>query len=134
MVEQDRWTIFEAAPIPEDESYQEHMAAFVNSFVLKSRRERWLYQLSKRPKRIYSDSHKLYGDLDRTKCSLVKDESSLSKLRGEGIYYAFFDEPKVLSVQDALLVGPRNDAIFSLSAGKVAIFFFHEDEILLCQT
>ena len=134
MVEQDKWAIFEAASTPEDESYQEHMASFVNSFVLKARRDRWLYQLAKRPKRIRGDSHKIYGDLDRTKCSLVKDESSLSKLRGEGIYYEFFDEPKFLSVQNALFIGPRHDAISSLVAGKVAIFFFHEDEIWLCQT
>ncbi len=109
------------------------MAGFVNSFILKSRRDRWLYQLSKRPKRIYGDSHKIYNDLDRAKCSLVKDESSLSKLRGEGIYYEFFDEPKVFSVPNALFIGPRHDAIFSLVVGKVAIFFFHEDEIWLCQ-
>ncbi len=134
MVDQDKWAILEAAPTPENKMYQEHMAGFVNSFVVKSRRDRWLYQLSKRPKNILRDSHKIYDVLDRTKCSLIKDESSLSQLRGDGIYYEFFDEPKVLSVRNALLIGPFGDAVFSLVVGKVALFFFHENEIWLCRT
>jgi hypothetical protein len=133
MADQERWDLLAAAPTPEDAVYQQHMAAFVHSFVVKSRRDRWLYQLSKRPARVYASSHKIYDDLDRARCSLVKDEGSLGNLRGDGIYYEFRDEPKVLSVQDALAIGSGHDAIFSLVAGKVAVFFFHEDEIWLCQ-
>jgi hypothetical protein len=52
----------------------------------------------------------------------------------EGVYYDFFDQPKILSLKDAFLVGENNDGIYSINPGKLAFYFYHECEIWLCKS
>jgi hypothetical protein len=132
MEQSSRWDILETASLADETAWTEHFTGFVNSFVQKSRRERWLHLLLKRPKQIYSNSHKLHSHLDWSRCSRLENASQLNP-KSKGVYYSFMDEPVILTVSDAFVVGPDNDGIFSIVPGKLAIYFFHENENILCK-
>lgn len=80
----------------------------------------------------FNDSHKLHGHLDREKCSRFTKENQINQ-KIQGVYYDFFDNPVVLTAADAFAVSQGKDAIFSIVPGKLALYFFHEDEIFLCK-
>ncbi len=132
MEQPNRWDIINAASSADESAITEHFTSFVNSFVQKHRRERWLHLLLKRPKQIYGNSHKLHNHLERSRCSQWNNTNPLNP-KSKGVFYGFRDEPIILTVADAFLVGTDNDAIFSITPGKSAIYFFHESEIVLCQ-
>lgn len=121
-----------ATVLADEAMWTEHFTGFVNSFVQKSCRERWLHLLLKRPKQIYGNSHKLHGHLDWSKCSRIENTNQLSQ-KSKGVYYDFRNEPVILTVADAFLVGPDKDGIFSILPGKLAVYFFHENENVLCR-
>lgn len=114
------------------EVYEEHIRAFVASFIEKMRQDRWLYLLLERPKSAFKNSHKLYGDISRKYCVPSDNINSLLP-KQVGVYYDFYFAPCDLTVEDAITISSGNDAIFSIHPGKLAIYFFHESEILLCQ-
>ena len=132
MEQPTRWDILESAPAADEATVSEHFTGFVNSFVEKHRRERWLHLLLKRPEQIYTNSHKLHNHLDWSSCSKLKDESELNP-KAKGVYYGFSDEPVVLTVAEAFMVGPERVGVFSIVPGKLAIYFFHELENYLCK-
>jgi hypothetical protein len=96
-----------------------------------SKRERWADMLARRPRRINQDSHKLHSDLDQRTCCRV-DELPAA-VRGSGLFYGFFDTPRVVSAASGAVAAAGGDAIFSLVPGELAVYFFHEGEIWLCQ-
>lgn len=124
--------ILDTAPIADEVIWAQHVTGFVGSFIQKSHRDRWLHLLLKRPKQVYSNSHKLHNQLDESRYSPLIDEANLS-LNQTGVYYDFMDEPVMLTLADALLVGRGRNGIFSIEPGKLAIYFFHEDENILCK-
>lgn len=126
----NRWEILDAASLADESSWTEQVVGFVNNFVQKDRRERWLYLLLQKPDKIRDDSHKLHGHLERAKCSVIEDESPLNP-KAKGIYYDFTNTPVTLTVAEAFAVGPYNDGIFLIVASELAIYFFHEGENLL---
>lgn len=127
----NKWDILSAAPLADEEVWTEHFTRFVESFVQKDRSERWLHLLLSRPKQIYSNSHKLHQHLDWSKCSQLEDTSQLNQ-KSKGLYYNFINEPMILTVADALIAGPEDDGILSVVPGKLAVYFFHEGNHLLC--
>jgi hypothetical protein len=148
LAEPNRWTIWEAAPKADEEACAKHFTAFVNSFVQKSRRERWLHYLLKRPnqpKKWRNLFNELENQLESERYSIV-EHSQVEELRqssiaiakrvGEdkGLYYGFCDEPKLLSVEDAFIMGSMDDAIFSIVPGKIAIVFNSDGFVYLCKT
>jgi hypothetical protein len=126
-----KWKLLEACPIAEEVDWLQHAAGFAAAFVVPHKRERWTEMLTRRPRRITSDSHKLHGDLERRVCSLV-DELTPA-FRGDGLFYDFFDSPRVVPAAKVEVAAGGGDAIFSLIPGKLAVFFFHEGEMWLCQ-
>lgn len=54
-------------------------------------------------------------------------------MKGEGVFYDFHGSPRVVPVEMLLNVNSPGDAIYSLIPGKLAIYFFHEGEVWLCQ-
>lgn len=128
----DRWEILDTASEIAGSVYDEHMTAFVESFVEGNRRDRWLYLLLERPKNVFRNSHKLYNDLNRSQCFRCKDTNEIA-LDQRGVYYDFYSAPKNLTLREALLVGADSDGIFSIKPGKIALYFFHESEIWLCK-
>ena len=129
----NRRELLSTFPIVEEADYLWHMSAFVASFVESRKRERWLYLLANRPKRIGRDSHKLHSDLDRRKCRRFENHHEMRGIAKVGVYYEFRDEPRWLDVGTALDFN-RVDSILSVVAGQWAIFFFHELETWLCES
>jgi len=128
----ERSELLEAAPVADGETYLRHMTGFVESFVLPARRERWLYLLTERPKRLARDSHKLRNDLDYRWCGTLGGGGD-PEIRQDGVYYEFVGEPRVLSAAEADRIGSGQDAIFSVVPGRWAVFFFHEFQSWLCR-
>jgi hypothetical protein len=127
-----RRELLEAAQVVDEATYLRHMTGFAESFVLPTRRERWLYLLKTRPKRIARDSHKLRNDLDYRYCSRLGGGCDPGIMQ-VGVYYEFWGEPRFLSASDADYVGFGGDAIFSVVPGRLAAFFFHEIQSWLCR-
>ena len=107
------------------ETYQRHLAAFVKSFVVREKRERWTHILLNKPEKARRDGHNIIGDLDRNLCGL-SGISTLAKYKNKGVYYEFSDKALWLPVEDGLSIGQQFDAIFSIEEGKLAVFFNHE--------
>ncbi len=132
MEEPSKWQLLEACPVADEADWLRHVAGFAAAFIAPAKRERWVEMLVRRPRRIGRNSHKLHSDLDRRTCRRVTELPEV--VRGDGLFYQFFDVPRVVPAAGAALAAGRSDAIFSLIPGKLGIYFFHEDEIWLCQT
>lgn len=120
-------------PVVDEADYLRHMSAFVSSFVESRKRERWLFLLTQRPKRIGRDSHKMHSDLDRRTCRRFEIPSELEKIRSPGVFYEFRDQARWVDAPTALAL-PYFDSILSIVPGRLAIFFFHELETWLCES
>jgi hypothetical protein len=110
----------------------EHTSRFVTAFVTPAKRGRWQWLLASRPRRVGRDSHKLHSDLDRRTCQPGKWLPS--EFHRDGVYYGFADAPRLLPA--AMVAGAvgTGDAILSLVPGELAVYFFHEGEVWLCQS
>jgi hypothetical protein len=127
-----RWEVLEACPVADEATWLQHAARFAAVFITPAKRERWAEMLARRPRRIGRDSHKLHADLDRRTCRPVSELPAA--VRGTGLFYGFFDTPRVVAAADAAVAAGGGDAIFSLIPGELAVFFFHEGEVWLCQS
>jgi len=108
-----------------------HLRSFVKSFVLKERRDRWEHLLCNRPRSAGKNSHKLYDALDRRWCKQLIEEPTVAG-GVTGVFYNFFSEPMMTSFDEAWAEGLGHDAVFSVKPGRLAFFFFHEDEVWIC--
>jgi hypothetical protein len=125
------WDELESCPTADEELWQKHVEGFVTAFIVPAKRERWLELLTRRPRRIGRDSHKMHSDLDRRTCCKFGSVVPPA-LKGDGLFYGFHDVPRVVSVELAAQL-TWSDAILSLVPGKLALYFFHEGEVWLCQ-
>lgn len=126
------WGLLEACPVADEALWQTHVEGFVAAFITSAKKERWLELLTKRPRRIGRQSHKMHSDLDRRVCQNV-GWAVPANLAGEGLYYAFAGAPQVAPVE-LLRELQLGDAVFSLVPGKLAVYFFHEGEVWLCRS
>lgn len=122
----------EAYPASSEADWLRHAAGFASAFVAPARRGRWADLLARRPRRIGCDSHRLHADLDRRVCRPIADWPA--GLRGDGVFYGFFDIPRVVPASRAAVFAGGGDAIFSLTPGELAVYFFHEGEVWLCRS
>ncbi len=128
----DPWETLASCPLAAEELWLQHAARFAAVFVAPAKRERWSRLLARRPRRIFGDSHKLHTDLDRRTCRLVADLPA--GICGDGLFYGFSDAPRVVPAALAAVAAGGGDAIFSLVPGELAVYFFHEGEVWLCQS
>ena len=128
-----RWDVLASCPVADEAVWLCHATAFVASFVIPTKRERWLELFTRRPRRIGRDSHKLHAALDRRTCRLVPELPPVC-LRGEGAFYGFYDTPRVVPATLAERAAGGGDAVFLLVPGELAVYFFHKGEIWLCQS
>lgn len=112
---------------------QNHLKMFAQAFVQERRRERWEEFLTTRPARVFKHSSDLLAHLEPGVYRREKDLSSICKPNTLGVFYDFHGEPKVVSFMDAQREGAGSDAIFSIDAGRFAIYFFHEGESYVCR-
>lgn len=129
----DRSAFLSTFPVVEEPDYLRHMSAFVASFVVARKRERWLYLLTQRPKKIGRDSPKLHSDLDRRTCRRFENHPELQKIVPPGVFFEFGDTARWIDAATALSF-PYSDSILSIVPGRLAIFFFHECETWLCES
>ena len=121
-------------PICDAETYGAHVRAFVEAFVQRERRERWLHLLLHRPKQLTKNSSKLRSHLDRRYCIEVSDLTSLLNDQ-DGVFcdLGFASGPVVITTLRALKLGDFRDAIFSMAPGTLAVYFFHEGTAFICR-
>ncbi len=124
--------LLEACPPIDEATWLQHATGFTKAFVTPAKRQRWLELLTRRPRRISRNSHKLHSDLDRRTCGCV-GWSVPADVRGAGAFYDFFDAPRLVPVDLIPSAAGAGDAIFSLTPGRLALYVFHEGEIWLCR-
>ncbi|HEX9998769.1 MAG TPA: hypothetical protein VGB45_16660 [Abditibacterium sp.] len=109
------------------ETFQSHLSAFAQSFVMKEKKERWMHILLNKPEKARQIGPHIIGDLDKNLCG-SSNRDALAKHKGKGVYYEFSNPQKALwlPIEDALSVGQQFDAIFSIEEGRLAVFFNHE--------
>jgi len=111
---------------------EEHIEKFVDSFVLKQRRERWHFLFKKNDTKTYHSSYKLLKDLSPE--YRVRDDQlkTIDNIEVQGVIYDIGREkPRIDNLKQVLKEHTYFDAIFSIIPGKLAIFFFHEGEIFV---
>lgn len=123
--------ILAACPVADEADWLRHATGFAKAFVVPAKRERWAELLDRRPRRIGRDSHKLHSDLDRQRCQIVTEFPPA--VRGTGVFYGFFDVPRIVPASSVAVVAGGGDAIYSLVSGVLALYFFHEGEVWLCR-
>lgn len=117
-----------------------HLEKFVKSFITKDRSERWLYYLLEKPEKIMDLSmSRFYGHRNEKTTEYIKRED-LPKFFGKdfdkvkGVYFDEFDRvAEFMNLSQAIEKGYGREAIFSVKAGELALFFTHEYEFFLCQ-
>jgi hypothetical protein len=132
VAEPNRHELLESCPVAEEAVRLRHATTFVAAFVTPAKRERWLELLTRRPRRLGRDSHKLHSDLDRRTCRCV-GATVPDGLHGEGVFDPFNDTPRIVPADLAPELAGGGDAILSLVPGELALYFFHEGEVWLCR-
>jgi hypothetical protein len=125
------WELLGACPVADEAAWVRHAEAFAAAFVAPAHRERWRELLVRRPRRVRRNAHKLYNTLDRRVCRPVSELPAA--VRGDGLFYGFFDRPRVVPADLAAAAAGGGDAVFSLVPGGLAVYFFHEGEVWLCR-
>ncbi len=128
-----RSDILQQAPSVESETWQLHVGGFIDSFIRKDRRDRWRFLLLEPSVKTSRTSHKLFDDIDRSKSTELKYPytSPIETKIGRGVYDDFKGKPKYLTYEETTIVAPNTDSMYSMIAGKQAMFWFHEGEVFL---
>jgi hypothetical protein len=126
------WNVWEECPVADEAVWLQHATGFATAFITPDKRERWAELLTRRPRQIGEKSHKMHSAIDRRCCHIVSELPP--EIRGSGLFYMFFDVPRVVPAERAAVAAGGRDAIFSLVPGKLAVFFFHEGEIWFCES
>lgn len=119
----------------------EHLEAFGLSFVSKRLRDRWDYVTKERPDKAKNELAKIASEIDKGSQTLLSGSEgfpeALHRRFGNlnGIYFDGVEEPcKISAAEAASLAAERDsDALFSVSPGKSAIFFYHGGDVVLIQ-
>jgi len=101
--------------------------------VLDARKDKWLALFSERPDTIFTLSSKLFNYLDH---NFIEQNNSLENVTPEdetGLYYDFKSEPDFISFANARKRAQTNDAIFSITPGKLVVYFFKDDWNFVCR-
>ena len=116
-----------------NELHQKHMELFAKVFVEKNRRDRWVGILTKHKNKNFSLSSKLFDHLNRNLCSRNDELEGVTANSTKGVFYNFYDEPIEITFEEAKEIGNGIDAVFSIKAGSLAVYFFHEMENYVCK-
>ena len=109
-----------------------HLTAFAETFVLETRREKWLMLFAQRPAMIASQSSRLFNYLNH---NLIEQNDALANVATDtahGVFYDFHSEPRIMTLAEAKHRKKDNDAIFSITPGKLAIYFFSDGWNFVC--
>jgi hypothetical protein len=120
---------------------EKHLRAFAASFIDKNYTDRWIHITIEKPEKAKYEMHKLERHLNPTYCKMMADVEafpvSLAEAYGskQGVYFDGTEPAQRMTAPEAAsLAEERNvDAMFSIAAGKLAIFFFHEGWAWKCE-
>lgn len=131
-----RTEILQRAQCVEPEIWRQHLTGFIDTFIMKDRRDRWRFLLLNPSVKTSRTSHKLYDDFDRSKSTGLKYPFALPTATtvARGVYDDLQGLPKYLTYDEATIVAPNTDGIYSFIAGELAMFWFHEGEVFLFDT
>jgi hypothetical protein len=110
----------------------QHLAAFVEAFVVPGRRERLKYIFSRRGKNARAEGSSLFAHLDARLCKQVQGNLGLDE-NAQGAFYDFRHEPRAATLREAMNAAGGDDVIFSIVPGKLAVFLSHEGWSWLCR-
>jgi hypothetical protein len=128
-------------PCPTEEA-KKHLRAFAESFIDGNYCERWIHLLIEKSEKAEKALHKFEHHLNESRCKEIGRgahtfPSSLAEVYGVklGVYFDGSEAPCKVSVAEAatLAVERFADAIFSLEAGKRALFFHHDSGTWVCE-
>src|SRR4051812_24102253 len=117
-----------ADAIPLAINIEHHLMSFVEAFVIGPKKDRWKLLLAKRGKNTFRDSHKLQAALDVRYCARTQ-ETDHPTAATMGVFFDFHIEPVVITEAEANQrcgYPHSRDAVFSIVAGQLAYYFFHE--------
>lgn len=95
--------------------------------------KKWVGLLCERPDNILSLSSKLFNYLDH---NYIEQNDSLDDVALDdtvGVFYDFNGEPKCISFKEAKEEAKGRDTMFSISPGKLAVYFYHEGWNFVCK-
>jgi hypothetical protein len=130
-----RYEVLDNAEPVADEIWREHIAAFIQNFIVKDKRSRWQHLYLEKPEKGRRASPRFYNDLIWELCPKLDYESQLELTNQDkkGIYYEFSGQAWWLSPLEAFRVGHGFDSLFSVREGEVYVCFWHEMDEYLCQ-
>ena len=120
----------------ESEIWRQHLTGFIDSFIKKNRKDRWRFMLLKPSVKTSRTSHKLFDDIDRSKSIELKYPYALPTAAKfvQGVYDDFSGHAIYLTYEEAMIVAPNTDGIYSMIAGQFSMFWFHEGDVFLFDT
>ena len=118
-----------------------HLRAFVNSFIVRPRRDRCRHMFVECPEKATREFHQIDSWLDRRWARELKCAASFPRALQKafesvrGVYFDGSSPSVFLTAAQAATVATQNssDAILSLVAGRCALVFHHEGGVHLCQ-
>ncbi|AZP12548.1 hypothetical protein EJN92_11350 [Undibacterium parvum] len=119
------------------EVQETHLIAFARAFILGDRAERWLHMTVENPKKARVALAKLPESLNPQFCKRISGadawpESLTDRLGSDrGVYFNGKGAARRTIIAQAAAI--RNDAVFSLVPGKLAVCFFHEGWTWICE-
>ena len=141
-IEPKKFHFIEVTRLPcSAEAAEKHLRAFAESFIEKSFVDRWLHITLEKPKKAEEELRKFETHLDERYCRMLHGADSFPVSLAE-VYGAklgmYFDgsEPacRMTAPEAASLAAERNaDTLFSITPGKLALFFFHEGYAWKCE-
>ena len=119
----------------------DHLGGFANGFMQQYRKKEWRKIFLKEPERCIWDSPKIPNHLNKKYCSLIKsDLFDFVDKNKSGMFWNFGDVAYIATTCQAFVLSNVQmesdfwiDALFSIEAGKLCVFFSREQGIWLCK-
>lgn len=123
------------------EELELHLRAFGNEFIEKQKLGRWNHVLFENPEKAKNELNKLGNYLIRNFHRTLNGSDSfpisLKERFGnrEGVFFDGIEPPIKITAPEAASLKEVRDvgALFSIIPGKLALFFFHDGDTLLCE-
>jgi hypothetical protein len=118
--------------MPDLENYVEHLRGFAEAFIDPKYSNRWVHILLERPKKSSMELAKFERQLNSKCCAILKSKDLDSLVETvtdkSGCFFDGVSDPQLISLREARARAllEVQDAIFSISPGREAVFFFHE--------
>jgi hypothetical protein len=123
------------------EEIEIHLRAFGKAFIQSNQLERWNHITLEKPEKAKNELSKLASYFDERFFRTLKGSESFPDSLFEsfgnklGIYFDGVEPAcKITASEASSLAAERDlDTLFSITPGKLALFFYHSGDTLLCE-